>query len=69
MDQTSAQTSRAHVGLLLAKGKLVGCLTTTGQSPRSCTVDAATVNDFHSLLQLAIRDTTTRESKEVFPEL
>lgn len=66
MDSRTAQTSKADVGLLLAKGKLVGCLT-TGQSKRS-TLDSSDINNFHNLLQIAIRD-TTRSTKEVFPEL
>ncbi|CAD0100119.1 unnamed protein product [Aureobasidium mustum] len=61
MDPRTAQTSKADVGLLLAKGKLVGCLT-TGQSKRS-TLDASDVNNFHNLLQLALND-TTRCTKE-----
>lgn len=65
MDPRTAQTSKADVGLLLAKGKLVGCLT-TGQSKRS-TLDSSDVNNFHNLLQLALND-TTRCTKEVFSE-
>ncbi|THY50816.1 hypothetical protein D6C77_08859 [Aureobasidium pullulans] len=61
MDSRTAQTSKADVGLLLAKGKLVGCLT-TGQSKRS-TLDSSDINNFHNLLQIAIRD-TTRSTKE-----
>ncbi|KAG9966102.1 hypothetical protein KCU61_g1019, partial [Aureobasidium melanogenum] len=64
MDPRAAQTSKADVGLLLAKGKLVGCLT-TGQSKRS-TLDSSDVNNFHNLLQLALNDTTrcTKEFKK-----
>ncbi|KAG9657856.1 hypothetical protein KCU95_g11515, partial [Aureobasidium melanogenum] len=64
MDPRTAQTSKADVGLLLAKGKLVGCLT-TGQSKRS-TLDSSDVNNFHNLLQLALNDTTrcTKEFKK-----
>jgi hypothetical protein len=66
MDPTTAHASKPDVGLLLAKAKLVGCLT-TGQSKRS-TIDSSDINNFHNLLQLALRD-TTRSSKEVLPEL
>lgn len=65
MDPRTTQTSKADVGLLLAKGKLVGCLT-TGQSKRS-TLDSSDVNNFHNLLQLALND-STRCTKEVFSE-
>ncbi|CAD0092088.1 unnamed protein product, partial [Aureobasidium vineae] len=61
MHPRTAQTSKPDVGLLLAKGKLVGCLT-TGQSKRS-TLDSSDINNFHNLLQLALND-TTRCSKE-----
>ncbi|KAI5211720.1 hypothetical protein E4T38_01281 [Aureobasidium subglaciale] len=61
MDPRTAQTSKADVGLLLAKGKLVGCLT-TGQSKRS-TLDSSDINSFHNLLQIAIKD-TSRSTKE-----
>lgn len=66
MDSSNANTSRSDVALLLAKAKLVGCLT-TGQSKRS-TLDSSDINNFHNLLQLALND-TTRSTKEVFPEL
>ncbi|KAG9678527.1 hypothetical protein KCU95_g11856, partial [Aureobasidium melanogenum] len=64
MDPRTTQTSKADVGLLLAKGKLVGCLT-TGQSKRS-TLDSSDVNNFHNLLQLALNDSTrcTKEFKK-----
>ncbi|KAK6004536.1 hypothetical protein QM012_008398 [Aureobasidium pullulans] len=64
MDSRSAQSSKPDVALLLAKGKLVGCLT-TGQSKRS-TLDSSDVNNFHNLLQLALNDTTrcTKEFKK-----
>ncbi|KAI4719480.1 hypothetical protein E4T48_04179 [Aureobasidium sp. EXF-10727] len=61
MDPRPAHTSKPDVGLLLAKGKLVGCLT-TGQSKRS-TLDSSDINNFHNLLQLALND-TTRCTKE-----
>lgn len=66
MDPPIANTSKPDVALLLAKAKLVGCLT-TGQSKRS-TLDSSDINNFHTLLQLALND-TTRSTKEVFPEL
>ncbi|KAI5200313.1 hypothetical protein E4T39_05802 [Aureobasidium subglaciale] len=61
MDSRTAQTSKADVGLLLAKGKLVGCLT-TGQSKRS-SLDSSDINNFHNLLQIAIKD-ASRSTKE-----
>jgi hypothetical protein len=65
MDSTAAHTSKPDVALLLAKAKLVGCLT-TGQSKRS-TLDSSDINNFHNILQLALND-TTRCTKEVFSE-
>jgi hypothetical protein len=63
MDPITA--SKPEVGLLLAKAKLVGCLT-TGQSKRS-TIDSSDINNFHNLLQRALED-AARSSKEVFSE-